>query len=269
MPALVEAGREACLTLRRHPVLRRRAAEARTEATVRAARCSAALAGAVVPLDLMREVACGREQFPQDPAGRAAQGALRALAEVERLGSTWQRAPLHALARLHTVASAGLVAGEVLGRPRLAGVQPGDGVDLRDVDGRALPAPVGAPLAARLEALVGLMLAPTSVPALLVAALAQAEVAVARPFAAGNGVVARAWCRAVVIERGLDPSGVAVWEAALLDAGPRYAAALSGYASGDPAGVVAWIRLFAQAVHAGAMEGLAICDAVLAGRLPG
>jgi hypothetical protein len=269
VPALVEATRDACLGLRRHPALRRRGATARAEATLRAARCSAEMAGARVPLVLVRDVARGRATFGDDAAGRTARGALRALAEAERLGPIGQQAPLQALARLHTAACAGLVGDALLGRPRPAGVRPGDGVDLHDASGGPLLAPDGEQLRGRLEALAGLMRAPESTPALLVAALVQAEVAVARPFVAGNGVVARALCRAVVIERGLDASGVAVWEAALLDAGQDHSQALSAYATGSTAGVLDWIRLFADSVRAGAREGAALGDAVLAGQLLG
>jgi hypothetical protein len=268
VPALVEGTRQACLSLRAHPALRRHGASARTEANVRAAWCSAGLAGAQVPVTLVRDVARGRGRPGDDAAGRTAEGALRALAEAERLGPTYRQAPLQALARLHTAACAGLLDDALLGRPRPVGVRPGDGADLHDATGAPLQAPDGEQLMGRLDALASLMRSPASVPALLVAALVHAEVAVARPFAAGNGVVARALCRAVVIERGLDSSGTVVWEAPLLAAAAQYPQVLSAYATGGPAGVVSWIRVFAEAVQAGAVEGGAVCDAVLGGRLP-
>jgi Fic family protein len=268
VPALIEAARDACVGLRLHQALRRRSAEARAEATVQAARSSAALAGAPLPLVLVRDVARGRAEFPDDASGRTARGVLRALAEADRLGRTWQQAPLQTLARLHTAACAGLVDDALLGRPRPAGDRPGDGTDLTGTAGGPLAAPDGEQLTGRLDALTGLLHAPESVPALLVAALVQAEVAVARPFAAGNGVVARALCRMVVIGRGLDPTGTVVWESPLLAAGPEYARGLSGYATGGPAGVLAWIGMFAEAVQAGAAQARRICDAVLAGRSP-
>ncbi|HET9654037.1 MAG TPA: hypothetical protein VFP72_01700 [Kineosporiaceae bacterium] len=266
--AVVESTREACIALRRHPALRRRTAAARAEAMVRAAHSTAALAGSQLPVALFRDAVRGRADFPDDAAGRTARGALRALAEVERLGPTWGQAPLQALARLHTAAGAGLMADDLLGRPRPAGAQPGDGADLHDATGAPLIAPDGQQLAGRLESLAALMRAPASVPALLVAALVHAEVAVVRPFSAGNGLVARALCRAVVVERGLDASGVAVWEPALVAAGVTYSQALSDYATGRPSGVTGWVCGFGEAVQAGALEGQAVCDAVLAGRLP-
>src|SRR4051794_6810948 len=261
----VEDAREACTRLRWHPALRRRAAEARAEAGIRVVRASAALAGARLPVDLVRDVARGAAGFPPDASGRAARGVLRAHAEAEALAPGWERAPLQVLARLHVVAAAGLVPDDVLGRPRLPGETPGDGADLLRPDGGALPAVDPAELPGRLAAPADLVGAPG--PALVVAALAHAEIATLRPFVAANGVVARTVCRALVVGRGLDPTGVAVWEAALLAAGPPYPLALAGYAEGTADGVRSWLLLFARAVTDGAGEGGAVADAVLAGRL--
>ncbi|HEY6793542.1 MAG TPA: hypothetical protein VI248_02545 [Kineosporiaceae bacterium] len=264
----VDAARAACTALRWHQALRRRSAEAAAEASVRAARASAALAGGRFPVEQVRDVVRGAAAFPDDPAGRTAMGAVRAIAQGERLGATWSRSPAQALARLHVAAAAGLVGEDVLGRPRRPGEAPGDGGDLLDPSGTEIVAPDGPALAARLAALSDLLAASPNSPALLVAALAHAEVATARPFAMANGVVARALCRVVVVDRGLDPTAAAVWEAALLAAGPRYPLALAAYAGGTADGVAHWIRTFAQAVVEGAAEGRAVCDAVLAGRLP-
>lgn len=270
VPEAVDGAREACTQLRWHNALRRRTAEARAEAGIRAVRASAALAGARFPVTLVRDAARGAAQLPDDPAGRTASGALRAAAEAERLESVWSSAPLQALARLHVAAAAGVVPDDALGRPRRAGEQPGDGADLLTGAGPddVVPAPDGGDaLAVRLDALVDLLRAPATSPALVVAALVHAEVMTARPFVAGNGVVARALCRAVVTGRGLDPTGVAVWEAPLLAAGPNYPLTLAAYATGGPDGVRSWLTFFARAVVDGAAEGRAVCDAVLAGRL--
>src|SRR5436309_2251143 len=66
VPEAVDGAREACAALRWHPALRRRAAEARAESGVRAVRASAALAGARVPVSLVRDVARGAAAFPSD-----------------------------------------------------------------------------------------------------------------------------------------------------------------------------------------------------------
>ncbi len=262
----VEEAREACTQLRWHRALRRRAEEARAEATVRAARSSAALAGARLPVALVRDAARGAAPLPDDPAGRTARGALRALAEVQQHHLD-RGAPLQVLARLHVAAAAGLVPDAVLGRPRLPGEEPGDGADLLTAQGDTVPAPAGPALASRLAGIADLVAAPASAPALVVAGLVHAEVATARPFVSGNGVVARALCRAIVVQRGLDPTAVAVWESALLAAGPAYPLALAAYAQGTAEGVADWLTLFARGVVDGAGEGRAVCDVVLAGRL--
>ena len=265
--AAVDEARDACTRLRWHQGLRRRPDAARAEAGVRAVRSSAALAGARLPLDLVRDVARGADVFPPDAAGRTAQGVLRAHAEAETLPDGWERAPLQALARLHVVAAAGLVPDAALGRPRLPGESPGDGADLLTPSGTPLPAPPADEVPTRLASLSDVLAVPASVPALVVAGLMHAEIATLRPFLVANGVVARALCRAVVVGRGLDPTGVAVWEAGLLAAGPAYPLTLARYGQGSADGVAAWLILFARAVVDGAAEGERVATAVLTGRL--
>src|SRR6187549_1571888 len=91
--AAVQAAREACTELRWHPALRKRTAEARAEATIRAARCSAALEGARYPVSLIRDVARGAATLPDDASGRVAGGALRALSQAGELEKTIATAP--------------------------------------------------------------------------------------------------------------------------------------------------------------------------------
>ena len=262
VPEAVASAREACTALRWHQALRRRTAEAAAESTVRAARASAALEGAELPVALVRDQLRGARPLPADAVGSTVAGALRATIEAGRLGEVTRRSPAQALARLHTAAAAGLVADDALGRPR----RPGE--PARDLGGAGRPAPPGEELTARLDALAALLSAGGDVPALVLAAVAHGEVLTLRPFVVGSGVVARALFRAVVVDRGLDPTGVAVPEAALLTSGlPAYAAALAGYAQGTPAGVAGWLRYCADAVTAGAAEGVAVADAVAAGRL--
>lgn len=268
LPGVLEAvdeARRACERLRWHPALRRRAEECRAEAGVRAARCSAALEGARLPVDVVRDAVRGALPLPSDAAGTVAKGAVRAHAEAERLtvdgGRRLTAAPWQALARLHTAAAAGLLDEAELGRPRRPGEAP------RDVPPGAV-APDGELVAARLEALASALSGGSAAPALVVAAVAHGELLALRPFHAGNGVVARALARAVVVGRGLDPTGVALPETALLADAQGYAAAARAYASGTPSGVAEWIRSCGRAMVAGAGEGAAVADAVLGGRLP-
>ncbi len=267
VPAAVDEARQACTELRWHPALRRRGDQVRAEAGMRAARASAALAGARFPVALVRDVARGAAIFPEDAAGRTALGVLRAYAEAQALSPGWERAPLQALARLHVVAAAGLVPDAALGRPRGPGQAPGDGADLLTPAGRPLAVVDAAQLPARLAGVAALVAAPPEVPALVVAALVHAELTTLRPFVAANGVVARALTRALVVGRGLDPTGAAVWEAALLAAGPPYPLALARYAEGGADGVRGWLTMFARAVVDGVAQGRRAADAVLAGRL--
>ncbi len=259
----VAAAREACTQLRWHEALRRRTSWAAAEATARAARESAVMEGAELPLDVVRDVLRGARPAPPDAAGRTVSGALRATVEAGALGDAVRRSPLRALARLHTAAAAGLLPDDALGRPRSDGERP------RDLAGPGEP-PTGAHLRERLAGLAALMASSPDVPALVVAGLVHAEVLAIRPFVVGNGVVARALFRAAVVERGLDPTAVAVPEAGFTRLGlPAYATAVTSYATGTPEGVAAWLVHCADAVLIGAQEGQAVADAVLAGRLGG
>lgn len=262
----VEAARQACEKLRWHPAMRRRSAECRTEATVWAARGSAALEGARLPVTLVRDAVMGVRELPDDAAGRVVAGATRAVAEAERLsrdgGRLVRDSPRQSLVRLHVAAVGGLLPDDQVGRPR-TGDEPAKGVDL------ALPHAVPpAEAAERLDALLALLATPTRAPVLVLAAIASAEILCAAPFVDGNGVVARALQRALVVGRGLDPMGSVVPESGLLADASRYAEALHGYASGGRDGVAGWLRFTASTVVAGAADGTVIADAVLAGRLP-
>jgi hypothetical protein len=259
--AAIDAARQACTELRWHQALRRRTDQARAETTARAARASAALDGAELPVDLVRDMLRGASPTPRDAVGRTVAGAVRAVSQAQTIGDVVRSAPLQALARLHTAAAAGLVPDDALGRPRGGDEQP------LDLPGPG-PAPTGPELSDRLAGVAGVLSAPGEVPALVVAAVAHGELLAIRPFLAGNGVVARAVFRAVVVQRGLDPTGVAVPEGALVASGlASYVVAVRGYAAGTPEGVAGWLSFCAGAVQRGAELGTEVADAVLAGRL--
>ena len=261
----IAAARTACEQLRWHEALRRRIPEAAAESRVRGAQASAALEGATVPLDLVRDVMRGAARWPldPDPVEQVARGAVQATAESEHVRPLVATAPLQALARLHVAAAAGLVDDAQLGRPRTAGETSSELADLG-------PAPEPVQLRARLDGLVQVLTvaAADGVPALVVAAVAHAEVAVLRPFVRGNGVVARALERSIVQARGLDPTGVAVTEAGhAAQGGPAYLGALAAYGTGSREGVTLWLEHCAAALVAAAGQGVEVCDAVRAGRL--
>lgn len=264
--AAVDRARAACEELRWHEAFRRRWREVRAEADVRAARASAAVDGARVPLDVLRHVATGGADDDGAADLRLATGALRATV----LAASWRPdlggrdepvvPPLgQVLARLHTAAAAGWLPDADLGRVRTDGVPP------RDLGGLG-PAPSGAEVAERL-ALLTRTVAATGAPALVVAAVVHGEVLALRPFVAGNGVVGRAAARMLLSGRGLDPTGAVVPEATWAATPHPYLAAAARFATGTPEGVATWLATTADAVVAGAGEGRAVADAVLAGRL--
>jgi hypothetical protein len=186
--------------------------------------------------------------FADDRAGRTAAGAWRVTAQLAALGPTWERAPGQVLARLHALAAADLVDADALGRPD--------------------PAVVGG--ADRLAALVDLLSTPTRAPALVVAAVVHAEILTVAPFAAMDGVVARAAARLVTTARSLDPTGAAVVEEGHLEMGvAAYQVAADAYGGGTADGVAQWVVHCAQAVALGARAGRRVAAQVAGGASAG
>ena len=287
----VDVARRACEELRWHEAYRRRWREVRAEAGIRSARASAALDGARVPVDVVRALALGAGAAGGTGAGAAGGtgaaarrtgagavgadragpdmdvvvGALRAAVEIERhmpdLGArgTPGLPPLGQLvARVHAAAGSGWLPDDALGRLRTDAAP-------QDLYGLG-PAPDGADLAGRLD-LLARVLGRTHAPALVVAAVVHGELLTLRPFAAGNGVVARGLARLVLTVRGLDPTGSVVPEAAWAEAPNAYLGSAAGFATGTPGGVGAWVRACAEAVVVGVDAARDVADAVVSGRL--
>ncbi|MEX5636369.1 hypothetical protein [Parafrankia sp. FMc2] len=241
------AARTSVDTLLRHRILRRRSAEVTAEASLRAARASAALEGHDVPLDVLRahlsdqlpagevtgETAVGSTGSVGSAAGADAEnlgvtlGAVRLYAELGTLAPAWERAPRQALARMHLLAGRGLLPDTVLGRPRTAGsdavaggraaargsagatgsAAAGDGEPVF-AGGLGLPTVSALEMSARLDGLTAILTAPTAAPAIVVAAVVHGELLAIRPFGALDGIIARAAARLVLISRGLDPKAL-------------------------------------------------------------
>jgi Fic family protein len=177
--------------------------------------------------------------------GRVLEAALRLTAAVPTQVDVFTRAPLQALAHLHALTATGFVPASDLGRPR-AGDDADDPLNL----GPVVPAGVAAD---RLARLASTLTTPTQAPALIVAAIAHAELAVLRPFAWGSGLLARATPRLVLAGRGVDPSLFSIPEHGMLELGrPAYVRALRAYASGTPAGVSEFLVWHATAMAMGA-----------------
>ncbi|ORB84486.1 oxidoreductase [Mycobacterium kansasii] len=204
------------------------------EAALRAARASSVLDGGPARLeDLAEAGGAGDPVFA---------GALRVAQALEGGGGplvgVWQKAPLQALARLHTLAAAGLVDDGRLGRPR-----------------------ADAGIGRRLELLADVMTRPTRAAAPVVASVAHGELLTLKPFGYADGVVARAVSRLVTIATGLDPHGLGVPEVSWMRQSATYRDAARSFADGTPGGVAAWLVLCCRALTAGAQEALSIAEA--------
>jgi hypothetical protein len=220
--------RDAVARVHRHPANRRGWPITAAEASVRAARASAALDGGSTALP--------RDGPVDDPV---LAGALRVAQALGGLLGTWQRAPLQALARLHVLAAADLSPGSQLGRPRSS-------PEITD----------------RLNGLARLLVGGSQVAAPVRVAVVHGELLVLAPFVHGNGVVARAAARLTVVASGLDPKGLVVPEVAHLRREPEYRTAAAGYAGGGVDAVSRWIVHCCAALVAGAREATSIAEAV-------
>ncbi|HET9141579.1 oxidoreductase [Actinophytocola sp.] len=227
----VRAARDAVDAVHRHPTNRRGWPATAAEASVRAARASAALDGGAPGIPDTGEVT--------DPV---LAGALRIAESIGPLLPVWQRAPLQALARLHVLAAADLTEDDALGRPRAS----------RGVS-------------ARLDLLAGLVAGGSSVPGPVLAAVVHGELLTLAPFPVAGGVVARAAARLTAIGTGLDPKGLAIPEVYYFRHQERYSAAAEGFGTGDRDAVAAWLLFSCEAVEAGSREAVAIADAALTG----
>ncbi|WP_018332823.1 hypothetical protein [Actinomycetospora chiangmaiensis] len=197
------------------------------EATVRAARASAALDG-------------GSADLPEDGpvTDPVLAGALRVAEALGGLLPTWRRAPLQALAKLHVLAATDRVPESELGRPR-----------------------VGPEVGARLDGLAGLVAGGTSVPGPVLVGVVHGELLALAPFTVGNGIVARAAARLTAISTGLDPKGLVVPEVGHLRAQAEYTAAAAAFATGTGDGLARWFAHEVTAWRTGAKEATGIADA--------
>lgn len=208
--------------------LRRHGATVATEVSLIDAVASAALEGASYDLEEVRGGAV------TDPV---VQGALRVAAALPELVGVWEKAPRQALARLHLLAARGMAEGDDLGRP----VRGGE----------------------RLAMLCDLALTDRESPAILLAAVVEAELLSLRVFDAGNGLVARAAGKLCLAVRGLDPRGLVAVDAGHTSREPEYVGASNAFATGTPDGVRSWLRHYAAAVEEGCEVMETVCARIV------
>jgi hypothetical protein len=214
VPSAFAATRDGIDALLRDRGLRRTAPAQTAESLLRGAHASAVLSGSVASVV---EVRAGT-------GDETAQAAVRMSASLLSLVPLIERSPLQAFARLHVLASGS----EDGGRP------------------------VSAQAAQRMVALARMLRSETSAPALVVAALAHAEIVAVAPFPSYDGMVARAVERLVLVARGVDPASLVVPEAGHLSLRREYESNLRGYAEGGRAGLHAWLLYAAEALSRGA-----------------
>lgn len=295
--AASEALYEASAQLRWQEALRKRWREARAEASVRAAVSGAAIEGAVVSAQALREQiaagpkGAGAHASSKDPAWDAATGLWRAHSRLvgympDLVGRTRPVVPATAqlMATLHRdvagpLAVGGLISEAVVGCPRESGQalenQSLEGAGLLEggktaftggqlLEGGPGPNLGGQELRERLEQIVTLIDTP-NLPALVRVALVHAEMLTVRPFALANGALGRLLVRHLSVRDGLDPTGVSVSDYYAGRVPAAYAEAAQAYASASLEGVVAWIIWQAEALLEGMRQGSELSRAVQAG----
>lgn len=217
VPSAYAGCRDGIDALLRDRGLRRTRPEQTGESLLVGAHASGVLEGSASSLEQVRE----------GTADDVARAAVRVSAELLGLVPLLDTAPLQAFARIHTLAAAGELPEDRLGRPR-----DGDAAD-------------------KLMTLARALTAPTRAPALLVAAVVHAELATGAPFGSHNGIVARAAERLVLVARGVDPTSVVVPEAGHLRLRAAYESNLRGYRDGGRPGVHSWLLYAVEAYTAG------------------
>lgn len=288
--AASEALYEASAQLRWQEALRKRWREARAEASVRAAVSGAAIEGAVVSAQALREQiatgpkGAGAHASSKDPAWDAATGLWRAHSRLvgympDLVGRTRPVVPATAqlMATLHRdvvgpLAVGGLISEAVVGCPRESGQalenQSFEGGGMLEggqlLEGGPGPNLGGQELRERLAQIVVLIDTP-NLPALVRVALVHAEMLTVRPFALANGALGRLLVRHLSVRDGLDPTGVSVSDYYAGRVPAAYAEAAQAYASASLEGVVAWIIWQAEALLEGMRQGSELSRAVQAG----
>lgn len=295
--AASEALYEASAQLRWQEALRKRWREARAEASVRGAVSGAAIEGAVVSAQALREQiaagpkGAGAHASSKDPAWDAATGLWRAHSRLvgympDLVGRTRPMVPATAqlMATLHRdvagpLAVGGLISEAVVGCPR----ESGQGLENQSLEGGGLleggkaaftggqlleggPGPNlgGQELRERLAQIVALVDTP-NLPALVRVALVHAEMLTVRPFALANGALGRLLVRHLSVRDGLDPTGVSVSDYYAGRVPGAYAEAAQAYVSASLEGMVAWIIWQAEALLEGMRQGSELSRAVQAG----
>lgn len=193
---------------------------------------TAAIDGAAMPDDPLRE--------PDNSAmGIVAQHGLLITAMADTLGGAFKNSPAQVWARLHVLISDA----DDRGTPRKTD-EVIDPLRLGNI-------PDSAQARERMRYL-GEQLISSKAPAVLLSAIAHAEICVTQPFSYGSHLIARASARMILAARGLDEKGVTAPEIGwYLQGRPGYVAALKQYQSGTLAGVTEFVQWHCTGIRMG------------------
>ena len=217
VPSAFAATRDGIDVLLRDRGMRRTTADQTAESLLRGAHASAILEGSESTLEQIRE----------GTSDETARAAVRVSTELLGFAPLLATSPLQVFARLHSLAAVGTVPDDDLGRP-------------------------ATPEAADRLNTLARTLTSSQAPALMIAALAHAELATVGAFASHNGIVARAVERLIMAARGVDPFSVTIPEAGHLGVREAYESNLRGYRDGGKAGLRSWLLYAAEAYALGA-----------------
>lgn len=193
---------------------------------------SAALEGAVMPDDPMRE--------PDTSAmGNVANQGLAITAAADLEYATFMHSPMQVWARLHSI----IDQSEERGRPRTS-----DSVQDPLHLGQVIPADV---MHERLTSLAHIVTT-TEAPAVLVSAMVHAELATLRPFTQGSYLIARASVRMILAGKHVDEKLLSSPEFGMHSLGrSAYVSALRAYSEGTIEGMTRFISWHTQCLEKG------------------
>lgn len=178
------------------------------------------------------------------PMGRVLSATLAATAQAPTFADTWTRAPLQVITNLHLLVAKEFSETDQLGRPRT------DSIADDPLHIGSIPDPT---FIAKSLMYLSQQCSTCTVPAIIEAGYAHAEILRLRPFSWGSGLVGRAIIRTVFAARGLDPSNFSIPENGMFETGrTNYVNAIRAYMDQTPDGIAQYFEWFSACVGLGA-----------------
>ena len=178
------------------------------------------------------------------PMGRVLSATLAVTAQAPTFADTWTRAPLQVITAMHLLVAKEFTDSDHLGRPRTDNIAD-DPLHIGSIPNHALVAKSLMSLSQQCST--------CTVPAIVEAGFAHAEIMRLRPFSWGSGLVARAVVRTVFAARGLDPSNFSIPENGMFETGrTNYVNALRAYMEQTPDSIAHYFEWFSACVGLGA-----------------